>query len=85
MIYVKRLLAKGLQNGFIESVEYTIEEDIIEKGYCQLNFDINIGQQIEKYLKHFYGDVLGISTSFLDSNYSCEGKRVFYQLHISIK
>lgn len=85
MIDIKRLLTKDLQNGFIESVEYTIEKDIIEKGYCQLNFDIKIGQQVEKYLKHFYGDVLSISTSFLDTNYRYEGERVFYQLHITIK
>lgn len=85
MINVKRLLTKDLQNGFIESVEYTIEKDIIGKGYCQLNFDIKTGQQIEKYLKHFYGGVFGISTSFLDTNYRYEGERVFYQLHITIK
>lgn len=85
MIDVKRLLTKDLQNGFIESVEYTIEKDIIEKGYCQLNFNIKIGQQVEKYLKHFYGDVLSISTSFLDANYGYEGERVFYQLHVTIK
>lgn len=85
MIDIKRLLTKDLQNGFIESVEYTIEKDIIEKGYCQLTFNIKIGQQVEKYLKHFYGDVLSISTSFLDVNYGYEGERVFYQLHITIK
>ena len=79
---IKKILGNGLAVGFIEAVEHTIEKDIIGEGF---NSDINIGQQIEKYLKHFYGDVLGISTSFLDSNYSCEGERVFYQLHITIK
>ena len=79
---IKKILGNGLEVGFIEAVEHTIEKDIIGEGF---NSDINIGQQIEKYLKHFYGDVLGISTSFLDSNYSCEGERVFYQLHITIK
>ena len=85
MIDIKRILGNGLASGFIEAVEHTIEKDIIGKGYCQLNFDINIGQQIEKYLKHFYRGIFGISTSFLDANYSCEGERVFYQLHITIK
>ena len=50
MIDIKRILVNGLASGFIEAVEHTIEKDIIGKGYCQLNFDINIGQQVEKYL-----------------------------------
>ena len=85
MIDIKKISGIGLVEGYIETIENTIEKDIIEKGYCQLNFDIKTGQQIEKYLKHFYGGVFGISTSFLDANYSFEGKRVFYQLHITIK
>ena len=85
MIDIKKILGNGLAEGFIEAIEHTIEKDIIEKRYCQLNFDIKIGQQVEKYLKHFYEDVLSISTSFLDTNYGYEGERVFYQLHITIK
>lgn len=76
MIDIKKILGIGLAEGCIETVENIIEKDIIGKGV--LNFDIKTGQQIEKYLKHFYGGVFGISTSFLDANYSYEGKRVFY-------
>lgn len=85
MIDVKKLLTKDFVKGFIEGVEITIEDSLLEKDFCQMLFDIKVGQKVEKYLNHFYGDFISISHSYLDSNLAYEGNRVYYQLHITLK